>query len=257
MRVDLDGVTLGYEDWGRGPPLLLLHAFPLDRRMWEPLARQIERTVRVVALDFRGLGESTGIGTIEGYADDAARLLDHLEIKRATVGGLSMGGYAALAFARRHPDRMAGLLLADTRSAADSTEGRAGRDLAIGRVVREGAAGFVEEFVPRLVAPGKRHALDLALAIAGLQSTDGVASALAALRDRPDATPGLAAIRVPTMVVVGALDALTPPSDSRKLQNAIAGADLFEIAGAGHLSAIEEPDAFAAAVTSLMERIGL
>ncbi len=254
MIARLHGVEIGWDDWGRGAPLLLFHAFPLDRRMWEAVARRVEHKVRVIAIDFRGLGESEGMGSIEEAADDGARLLDHLGIARAMVGGLSMGGYVSMAFARRHPSRMAGLLLADTRSAADSDEGRAARERAIAQVVTHGVAAFAGEFVPRLVAPGNKRAFDLARALALLQQPNGVAAALAALRDRPDATAGLAAIAVPTTIVVGELDALTPPADARAMHAAIAGSQLIEIPGAGHLTAIESPDRFATAVESLAAR---
>lgn len=255
MQLLLDGkTTLGYDDEGRGMALVLLHAFPLDRRMWASIAPRLSQSARLITLDFRGLGESTGIGSIEGWADDAARLLDRLGIERAVVGGLSMGGYSALAFARRHPMRLAGLLLADCRAGADSDEARAGRDKGIGRVAREGVRGFAEEMAGKLVAPESRTARDLAAAIGVSQTVTGVAGALAALRDRPDATGGLAAIHVPTTVIVGSLDALTPPSDAEALSKAIPGAIQVVLDGVGHLSAIEAPDHFAAAVEGLLKR---
>ena len=255
MRVRLGDVDIGWDEVGRGTPLLLLHAFPLDRRMWQGLGQALAPGARVVTMDARGFGESTGAGTIDDFADDAAALLDHLGVARAVVGGLSMGGYVALAFARRHADRLSGLLLADTRAGADNEAGRAGRDAAIARVAGEGPAGFVGEFVPKLVAPEHRKALDLALAIAAQQTALGVAGALAALRDRPDATAGLARIAVPTQIIVGALDALTPPTEARALAAAIPGATQVEIAGAGHLSVLEAPDEFADAVRALLRRV--
>ncbi len=260
MLIALKGTTLGYNDRGRGErPLLLLHAFPLDRRMWQRVAPRLERTARLVTFDLRGLGESDGDGqpSIDGFADDAAALLDALGIRRAVVGGLSMGGYAALAFARRHPERLAGLLLADTRAAADTPEGRAARDVAIARIAGEGVGPFCEEFVGKLVAPSNGAAKDHALAIALSQTPVGVAGALGALRDRPDATAHLASIAVPTTVIVGALDAVTPPSDARLLARAIPGATLVEIPGSGHLAALEAPEAFADAAEALLERARL
>jgi len=248
---------LGWDDVGRGAPILLFHAFPLDRRMWSQVAERVARKVRTIALDFRGLGESTGIGSIEDAADDGARLLDHLGVARAAVGGLSMGGYVAMAFARRHPRRLSALLLADTRSAPDSEEARAGRDRAITEVATRGVRRWAESFIPKLVAPENHAARDLAMALALLQSSNGVAAALAALRDRPDATPSLSKIQVPTTVITGALDSLIPPSESEKLHAAIVNSQLLEIPKAAHLPAIESPDAFADAIESLLARAPL
>lgn len=255
MLLKLDGVTLGYDDRGRGTPLLLLHAFPLDRRMWEPVAERLTQRARLITVDCRGLGESSGISSIEGWADDSARLLARLGVERAVVGGLSMGGYSALAFARRHPNRLAGLLLADTRAGVDSDEARANRDKSIGRVAREGVRRYTEEMAAKLVAKESQAARDMAAAIGGAQTVTGIAGALAALRDRPDAAPGLAAIHVPCAVVVGALDTLTPPSEAQALKDAIPNATLTEIEGAGHLSAMEAPGAFAEAVEALLARL--
>lgn len=258
MRLKLGRQILAYDVSGRDttrPPLLLLHAFPLDRRMWQPLIQQLEHNVQMATLDFPGLGESVGEASIDAAADAAAGLLDHLAMPRAVVAGLSMGGYVALAFARRHPQRLAALLLADTRAGGDSAEGRLGRDRSITAVVESGVSPFARELLPKLVAPGNPAALAFALALAEIQPAGGVASALAALRDRPDATAGLAAIAVPTTVVVGALDQLTPPAEAARLAAAIPGATLVEIPGAGHLSAIEAPLPFARAVDALYRRL--
>lgn len=254
MRTTLRGIELGWEERGRGVPLLLLHAFPLDRRMWRELAESLAGEARVIALDFRGLGESQGSGTVDDAADDAAALLDHLGIDRAVVGGLSMGGYVALAMARRHPSRLAGLVLSDTRAGADPPEAKKARDEAITRVAREGAAGYVAELVPRLLSERSAKARDLALAIARLQPAIGIAGALAALRDRPDSTATLADIAVPSTVIVGAEDRLTPPSEARRMAEAIPGATLVEIPGAGHLANLESPGPFADAVLALLRR---
>jgi pimeloyl-ACP methyl ester carboxylesterase len=165
-----------------------------------------------------------------------------------------MGGYVALAFLRRHPSRVRALFLADTRAAADSAEARAGREKAIALVAAKGVSPYAEELVPKLVAPSNERALDLAMALATLQSPVGVAGALAALRDRPDATRDLADVDVPATVLVGALDAITPPAEAEKVAQAIRGAKLITVEGAGHLSALEAPDRVATAIEELMAR---
>jgi pimeloyl-ACP methyl ester carboxylesterase len=146
-------------------------------------------------------------------------------------------------------------VLADTRAGADSDAQRAVRDEAIARVAREGSARYVEELVPKLLSARSDKARPLALAIAGLQSPFGVAGALAALRDRPDRSALLPAIAVPTEVVVGAEDALTPPSEAAAMARAIPGATLTEIPGAGHLTPLEAPAAFARAARAVIARV--
>lgn len=255
MRLRVPGAEIGFDDVGEGLPIVLLHAFPLDRRMWQRQVDDLKHALRVITVDFRGMGESTGSGTIDDAADDVARVLDHCGIARAAVGGLSMGGYVSLAFARRHADRLTGLLLANTRATADDAAGRANRDEAITRVARHGAAAFVADAVPRLLSGKDPQAVRMALSLAELQSAAGIAGALAALRDRPDASAELGKISVPTTVVSGEADRVTPPDVLRALAGAIPGAVLVEIPGVGHLSHLEAPAAFAAAVDGLMSRV--
>lgn len=256
MRTTLRGAKLGWEERGRGVPLVLLHAFPLDRRMWAHTAEALALEARVLTLDFRGLGESEAPmpPSIDAAADDAAALLDHLGVERAVVGGLSMGGYASLAFARRHPQRLLGLVLADTRAGADSPAQRTVRDEGIARIAREGSRAYVDELVPRFCAARSHAARAQALALAQSQPPLGVAGALAALRDRPDSTPTLAAIAVPTLVLVGAEDTLTPPDEARRLAAGISGAEQVELPGAGHLANLESPEPFVTALRGFLSR---
>jgi 3-oxoadipate enol-lactonase len=258
VRLRVSTGSLGYDRSGHGVPLVLCHAFPLDRRMWSAALVELRSDAELVTVDLCGLGESEGghsAPSIEGAADDVAALLDGLGLDRAVVGGVSMGGYVALAMAARHPDRLRGLVLADTRAAADTPEQRAARDAAIARIAAEGTRAYIAELVPRLVAPSSLAARQMALALGGLQSTSAVAGALAALRDRPDRTPTLAAIAVPTTVIVGSEDTVTPPEEARRLAAAIPGATLVELTGVGHLSPLEAPAEFAAALRSLLARV--
>jgi pimeloyl-ACP methyl ester carboxylesterase len=151
MKARIDGVEIEYDERGEGAPLLLLHAFPLGLFMWEAQVEALSATHRVVRFDARGFGgSSAGAGplTMERIADDGAFLLDHLGIERAVVGGCSMGGYAAFAFVRRHPQRLAGLILQDTRAGADSAEAKANRAALAAKVLAEGASAAVEAFLP-------------------------------------------------------------------------------------------------------------
>jgi pimeloyl-ACP methyl ester carboxylesterase len=235
------------------PPLVLLHAFPFDRRLWArvtPLVRGRE----VIAPDLRGFGGQPPAGafSIADLADDVVALLDARGLDRAIVGGISMGGYVALAFAARHPTRLAGLLLADTKAGPDTPEARQARGEAIALVETSGVAALVDKQLPRLLAPGATPEVRAeARAIAVAQRPGTLTAALAALRDRPDRTLDLAAIAVPTLAIVGTEDSITPPAEARAMAAAIPGARLVEIAGAGHLAALEAPQAFAAALASV------
>jgi pimeloyl-ACP methyl ester carboxylesterase len=256
MRLRRDGVEIAWSSVGAGPALLLVHAFPLDRTMWNDTAEALAARHRVITFDVRGFGESqlAGAASLETIADDAAAVLDAAGAPMAAVGGLSMGGYVALAFARRHASRLAALVLADTRAAADPPDGKRARDEAIARMRSDGVEAFVAPQPARLLSPGASPALrDRALAIMRRQSADGIANALAAMRDRPDRTDELAGLSCPTLVLVGSADALTPPAEARSLAARIRGARLHELDGAGHLSNLEAPAAFHAALAGFLD----
>lgn len=235
-------------DVGQGPVVVLLHAFPLARSMWRPQIDTLRDAYRLIVPDLPGFGDSPlpASSTIDGYADALADLLDDKDIHSpAIVGGLSMGGYVALAFARRHSHRLAGLVLADTRAEADDATTRANRDKMIAQARSGPASAILESMLPKLLAA---HASpELAQTVRELGSAQKpatLAAALAALRDRPDATPGLASIRVPTLVIVGQDDVVTPPELARKLASGIPGAKLATIDKAGHLASLEQPGPF-------------
>ncbi len=254
MRTTIDGAEVGYEIFGAGPALVLLHAFPLDRRMWRETAEALSSRRRVITVDFRGFGESAGVApSVAELADDVARLLDALGVPMAAMCGLSLGGYVALAFADRHAARLAALVLADTRAGADSPDGRRARDEGAQKVRSDGAASFVAPLAARLLSANAPEALREKLrALGGAQNPDAIAAALLAMRDRPDRTSELARIRCPTLVLVGADDAITPPAEARAMAAAIPGAKFIELADAGHLSHWEAPTEFARAVDEFL-----
>ncbi len=210
----------------------------------------------MITLDFRGFGESTldAEPSLETLADDAAALLDALGVPIAALCGLSMGGYVALAFAARHRSRLGALILADTRAGADSAQARQGRDDGIALVRSRGTAAFVEPIPSKLLSP---HASDEAReqvrAIAAQQPAPAIAAALSAMRDRPDRTGELASLRSSTLILVGSNDLVTPPAESRAMARVIAGARVVELAGAGHLSNLEAPEAFVAALGEFLD----
>lgn len=255
-----DEHTLACLEDDRRPPVVLVHAFPLDGRMWDAQRNHLAAHTRVLAPDLPGFGASAGHPAgpdLDAWADALERLLaGRLGPRPAIVCGLSMGGYVALRLAGRHPARLAGLVLADTRARADDAAGRRARDEAIDTVSTDGVAALVETLLPKLLAEESPDELrgrvrDLALQ----QSREAVVAALRAMRDRPDSTPVLERVRVPTLVVAGEHDALTPPHEAAAMAARLPAGKLVVIEGAGHLSNLERPDLFTAAVTGLVDRV--
>ena len=260
MFAQVNGLRLAYGDRGREHErvLLLVHGFPLDRRLWGAQVGALATMTRVITPDLRGHGKSQiapGPFTMDQHADDLVALLDHLKIRRAVVAGLSMGGYVAFAFWRRYPARVQGLILADTRAEPDSASARAGRDAAMDRVQQTGAAAYADEMLPRLLAPDSLADGKIAGAARKMmaeQPVEGIVGALGGLRDRADSRPTLPTIAVPTLVIAGDADVITPPADAQAMAAAIPGARFVVIPKAGHLSALENPRAFNAAVRAFL-----
>lgn len=251
MRADVAGVRLGYEVEGEGPPLMLLHAFPLNRAMWRPQVAALRDRFTVVTPDFRGFGESdvpVGPMTVETYALDALALLDVLGYREVLLGGCSIGGYVAFRMVARAPGRVRALVLADSRAEPDTDEGRQRRRDAIARIEREGPAGFLSELTAALIGPTTRTqrpgVLEAVRQIIGAPDPRGLTAALAAMAERPDSRPLLPTIAAPTLVVVGEEDTLTPPAAAEAMAAAIPGARLVTIPTAGHLANLESPEAF-------------
>ena len=200
-----------------------------------------------------------GAVTMDTYADDLRGLLDALGVKHAVVVGLSMGGYIAFAFYRKNAERVRGLIFADTKAGPDSAEGKKGRDdnAALARAQGSGSVG--DKMLPKMLTPKtaaeRPFISDAARAMMSRQPVDGVVGALEAMRDRPDSTPTLSEISIPTLVVTGAEDALIPPKEAEAIHAAIRGARLVSIPGAAHLSNFEAPDAFNHAVREFLKSL--
>ena len=264
MYAAINGVRLFYTDRGKSksPTLLLIHGFPLDHRLWDAQSAALARTMRVIAPDLRGHGASAGPAgplMMDQHADDLAALLDHLMVQRAVVAGLSMGGYVAFAFWRRHKQRVQALALLDTRAEADSVAAKANRDVAAARVRDVGVEVYSRELLPRLLAPASladAAIFGAALTMMAGQRVATVVGDLHSLRDRADSRPTLPTITAPTLALVGEADALTPPTDAQTLAAAIPNARLVVIPAAGHLSPLENPKAVNAALRGFVrERV--
>jgi pimeloyl-ACP methyl ester carboxylesterase len=245
------GIELTYEDEGRGKAVVLLHGFPFDRSMWREQSRELGATCRVITPDLRGLGETpTGDVTVTmgEMAEDVAALLDTLNVERAVLGGLSMGGYVAFEFFRRFPGRVRALVLADTRPQADTDEGRRTREETAQRALRDGMEPIADSMLPKLLSAATRgrepDVVGRVRAMMLATTPEGAAAALRAMAVRRDQTDLLPSIDVPTLIVVGGEDSITPPSDAEAMGEKIKGSRLVRIEGAGHLSNVERPEEF-------------
>jgi len=262
MKTQINGITMAYEVVGEGIPLLWIHGYPLDRSTWKPQTSELSDCARHIVPDLRGFGESDapdGVYAMDLLADDLRGLLDSLRIERAVVLGLSMGGYISLSFALRYPDRLAGLVLANTRAGSDTPEAAKARLENADRALREGVRPVVEPMLAKLVSKAatiQRPELVEELRRLLLSSRpSGVAGALRGMAARIDATPLLQRIRVPTLILAGTDDAIIPPAESHKMAAGIAHATMFEIPQAGHLANLEQPEAFNDAVRSFLKRL--
>jgi pimeloyl-ACP methyl ester carboxylesterase len=256
---------LAYHETGgtHGRTIVLLHAFPLNATMWQAQIAAPPSGWRVIAPDFAGLGSSDDhdslVVTLDDYARDVVTLLDRLGIGRAVVAGVSLGGYVALALARLAPARVAGLVLVDTKAPADSAEAREGRARMLEVLASRGTGGVADEMLPKLLGETTRR--EQAALVEQVRSSiltndpEGVRRAILRLRDRPDASAALGAIAVPTLVVVGEEDTVTPPAEAERLAAGIPGARLERIAGAGHLSPLEQPEAFNHVLAEFLARL--
>jgi pimeloyl-ACP methyl ester carboxylesterase len=257
----INGVTIHYEQGGeehKADALVLLHGFPMDSRMWREQLGALSGARRIVAPDFRGFGKSseTGPFTIEQLADDTMALVERLKLGRIVLGGLSMGGYVALAFARKYPSALRGLMLLDTKAEADGAEARENRDRMIAIAREKGARPIAEAMLGKLIpeeSAKRRPQLvrELRLMMEE-QRPHTIANALAAMRDRPDQTASLASIAAPTLIVVGEKDAITPPEVARGMNERIPRSTLKVVSGAGHMSPMEQPEQVNTAVEQFL-----
>lgn len=238
--------------------LVLMHAFPLNARMWEGQRSLSDHGWRVLAPHLRGFdGDTREPGrSVDDYAGDVIDLLDSLHIHEAVIGGLSLGGYVTLAIFRHAPRYFQGMILADTRAGADTPEAVANRQKMLTLVRDQGPAAVADEMVPKLLGETtKREAPELSQRVRDLvlaSSAEAIAGAVTAMMTRPDSTPLLASIHCPTLIVVGGEDTLTPPPLSEEMHRAIGGSELVTIPGAGHVSNLEQPEAFNAALSRFL-----
>lgn len=260
--IQLRDCVLSTVDQGAGPPLLLVHGFPLDHAMWQEQLGELSKTQRVIAPDLRGFGASgvtAGTVTMEQLADDLKALLDGLKIKDPiTYCGLSMGGYIGWQFFRRHRQRVKNMILCDTRAVADSPETAESRRQLADRVVEQGAGIVAEGMLPKLFGKAthehKPQLVEATRQVMLRTNPQGIAAALRGMSQRPDCTSLLAQIDVPTLVIVGEEDAISQPAEMRTLAAGIAGAEFVQVPAAGHMAPLENPALVNAAMLRFLHR---
>lgn len=250
--------VMAFEERGEGTPLLCIHGYPLNRMIWESQWEGLVGLAHMIIPDLRGHGESTLAAgsyqkpypfTMDLLADDCVALIDAININRRVIlCGLSMGGYVSLAFYRRYPDRVAGLILAATRAGADSLEARNNRLRAIDLVQSDGVEAMVETILPRMFSPRsfqtRQEVVERARAIMLSSNIEGVIGDSLGMKDRPDSTVTLGQISVPTLILVGADDQIVPRSEAEEMRSKIHQARLVILPEAGHLLNMEQPQLF-------------
>jgi pimeloyl-ACP methyl ester carboxylesterase len=259
MRVQLNGTAIHYQIEGpsRAPWVVLIHGFPFSRQAWSQTANALKKQYRVLTYDLRGMGMSP-LGqapqTLENYVDDLLALLKFLKIKKCFLAGLSMGGYIALRAIHKEPGRFFALGLFDTKAEADSNEARLGRSAAIDSNRRRGLKPFVEGMLPKLLV-SKGRARSGLKKIMLANTVQGVCNALAAMQGRLDSTGYLKDIKVPTLILSGDKDQLTPPAVAKSMAAAIPASTLIILKNAGHVSSQDQPGPFSLALLNFLKKL--
>jgi pimeloyl-ACP methyl ester carboxylesterase len=263
MHKQINGFKMAYSDEGDGHPMLFIHGYPLNRKMWEPQINNLPDFVRLIAPDLRGHGESESIPgpySMDLLADDLAALLDDLEIRsQVVICGLSMGGYVALAFQRKYADRIAAMVLTATRAAPDSAEGKLARDKSAETARKNGVEAIIAGMLPKLLA-SENYENEPALVerlgeIMRLTSLEGVLGALEGMKERPDSRPDLERFAFPTLILHGQEDQIIPIQEAKEMQASLPDGRLQLIPRAGHLLNMEQPALFNAAIRSFLSSV--
>ena len=255
-------IEMAYDDAGSGPSVLLLHGYPFNRSMWSEQREALSASYRVITPDLRGHGETTASSepaTMEEMARDVVALLDKLGIERVSLGGLSMGGYVALAFYRRFPLRVRALILADTRPQADTPDARRNREEQAEKILKEGMQSIADDFLKKVLTPAtlseKPEVVARVREMILKTNPQGAANALRGMAMRHDQTDFLEGILVPALLIVGSEDKLTPTADAELMKREIRGSRLEVIEGASHLSNLERPTEFNRALLNFLDAL--
>lgn len=262
MLTTINGINIDYRDEGAGLPVIFIHAFPLNQTMWDDQLAALSNHCRTITLDLRGFGQSDapqGPYSMDQMASDVRGLMSVLEVDQAVLVGLSMGGYISLAFYQDYPEAVRAMVLADTRASADTHEARERRLKSALKAEREGSPAIGEDMVPLLLGrttiESRPSVVERVRTTIEANSPNGIAAAQRGMAERRDSTYILPGIDFPVLIIVGSEDTLTPVAEAESLRSGIRGARLHIIEGAGHLSNIEGPKNFNAALTEFLESV--
>lgn len=263
-RISTNGIELSVQVQGEGPPIVLVHGFPLDHTMWCEQVDHLAASRQVIVPDLRGFGESAPVAadevSMETFADDLAGLLDELHVTEPVcLCGLSMGGYIAFAFVRKYPERLSSLILCDTKASADDEAAGRMREQTALKVLEHGPGFLAEAMAEKLFSDETRR--EQPELVRGIQSTiqhtarESVAAASRGMAARPDSTALLSTIDLPTLVIVGQQDAITTSQEMRAMAVALPQATFVEVADVGHMAPLEAPNAVNAAIDHFLASI--
>jgi pimeloyl-ACP methyl ester carboxylesterase len=264
MQIRSDDIELFYDIVGDGYPVVLLHPFPVHHEFWKRVAAKLSTRYRLILPDLRAHGRSgvgSGAATMARHADDLVRLLDHERIGRAVFVGVSIGGYILFEFWRRSSERVAALVLSNTRAEPDTDQGRANRLKSVEDARQRGTAPFIEAQLQNLIGETRRrNRLDIvadARAMMQTLSVDGLAALQQGMAERPDSIPTLSHITVPVLIIAGEEDTLTPLVNAQTMQRNIRGAQSKVLPQTGHYAALENPDEFARVLRQFLDALPL
>lgn len=262
MRLSSDDAEIFYTVMGDGPPVVLLHPFPANHKVWLPAAELLAGRYRLIVPDLRGHGQSgAGVGpaTMQKHATDLLRLSDACGVGKAVFAGVSIGGYVLFEFWRRHRERVSGLILCDTRAGADTDEGRANRLKAADDAEKQGPVPFIDSMIPKLLGDTTRTTrpdlVERARKMMLEMSAAGIAAVQRGMAARPDSVADLKTINVPTLVMVGTEDTLTPLSEAEFIQRGIAFSRLQVVSRAGHYAVFEQHEAAGKSIRGFLDGI--
>ena len=251
MEAQINGINLAFSDEGQGQPIVFLHAFPLNRSMWEPQVKGLKSQFRIITVDLRGHGKSEAPMwrySLDQFAEDTKNLLDHLGIAKAVFVGLSMGGYILFSLYRKYPSLFDALVLADTRATADTPEAKSTRFSMAQIAYKRGSSTIADLMLPKLLGQTSlSHRQDLVKQLRHMITANqisGIVGDLMAMEERPDSTPLLRKLNIPTLVIVGEEDLASPPTEVQSMAEHIPGAKFIIIPEAGHVSNLEQPELF-------------
>lgn len=250
-RVRSGDAEIFYWTLGDGPPVVLLHPFPVHHQFWLPIAETLSSKYRLIMPDLRGHGES-GVGdgpaAVEKHAADLRAVMDDADVGRAPILGVSIGGYLLFEFWRKYRARAAALGLCNTKAPADNAEARAGRLQAANDVMERGTEPFFESMIQKVLGTSTRESrpdlVDGIMRMMRKMSRDAVAQVQRGMADRPDSVETLKTINVPTLLVTGDEDPMTGTNEAELMHRHISGSQMHVITKAGHYSPWEQPEQF-------------